>query len=147
MQYELTHTMSTLKKLIAEAKSTPTSDLENLRYRLQFQKFDKNRISAWTKRISEELQNGTFNLKEFQIEAFEMAFYSQPRESNGLHPSEIAKETCPRFWYYRLSKQPTDENFIPFTDDNRMKRLVDLGTIMHLYIQMNLKKVRICVKR
>lgn len=50
---------------------------------------------------------------------------------------------CERFLYFYRSGVKPDEGFAAITDDNRMQRLFDLGSMIHLYLQYNLYKVGI----
>lgn len=91
-------------------------------------------------------QNGN-QLKEADKKAFILAFYrlafSQEARAKGcFHPSEISTETnlCHRKLYFQKGEVKKDATYVNFTSDNRMMRLVDLGTMVHLYMQENLAR-------
>lgn len=77
---------------------------------------------------------------------FEKAFPPHISRSKGwFRAGDLSYEPmlCERFLYlYRIGTKP-DEGFEPLTDDNRMQRLFDLGSLIHLYVQYNLFKAGI----
>lgn len=62
-----------------------------------------------------------------------------------FHPSEFSNDPnpCKRKMYYQKGSVPVDRTFIKFTAENRMERLVNLGTLLHLYVQENLQRAGI----
>lgn len=74
---------------------------------------------------------------------FQSAFKPQKRRKGVFSPSELSTENpiCARKMYYRRACVVHDPGVVSFTEaDNRMMRLVDLGTMVHLYIQVNLQR-------
>ena len=80
--------------------------------------------------------------KALILSTYRLAFSQEPRAGGCFHPSEISTETniCQRKMYFQKGSVKKDATFVNFTSDNRMMRLVDLGTMMHLYIQENLDR-------
>jgi len=81
--------------------------------------------------------------KAFILAFYRLAFAQESRAKGVFHPSEIAQEDnmCRRKMYFQLGRVPVDATYVNFTSDNRMMRLVDLGTLVHLYIQENLDRL------
>jgi hypothetical protein len=109
--------LTTLKDLVSELESLDTSD------------------------IPDKL------IKKVIMEAFTIAFSQDKRATGVFHPSAYSIETkhCYRKMYYEYADIPKDATFIPITHDNRMQRLFDLGTMVHLYIQYNLLREGILI--
>ena len=90
-------------------------------------------------------QGGTLTNKDKKaliLTFYRLALSQDPRAGVCFHPSEISTETniCQRKMYFQKGSVKKDATFVNFTSDNRMMRLVDLGTLMHLYIQENLDR-------
>lgn len=81
--------------------------------------------------------------KAFLLTFYRLAFSQEPRAGGCFHPSEISTETslCLRKMYFQKGSVKPDRTYVKFTSDNRMQRLVDLGTLVHLYIQENLDRL------
>lgn len=91
-------------------------------------------------------QSGTLkeaDKKRFILTFFRLAFSQDARATGCFHPSEISTEDtlCHRKMYYQKGNVRKDATYVNFTADNRMMRLVDLGTMLHLYIQENLDRL------
>jgi len=81
---------------------------------------------------------------------FQAAFKSAQREKGVFSPSELSVENpiCPRKMYFRRARVAHDPGVLNFAEaDNRMMRIVDLGTMIHLYIQVNLRRAGMLVER
>lgn len=78
---------------------------------------------------------------------YRLAFAQESRAVGCFHPSEISQESslCHRKMYYQYANVRKDATYVPFTSDNRMMRLVDLGTLLHLYVQENLDRLGILI--
>lgn len=79
--------------------------------------------------------------KDAPMKLFELAFTEEPRAKGAFHPSEIAGEDklCYRKMYYQYAKLPPDSNYVDAAQaDNKLLRLFDLGSMVHLYLQYNL---------
>lgn len=102
----------------------------------QLQKIIYNNIDKGSESFNTE------DTKGFLLKLFELAFSQESRAVGCFHPSEISTEEnpCTRKMYFQKCAVPKDDSYIHFTSDNRMQRLVDLGTMEHLYIQYNLNK-------
>jgi hypothetical protein len=74
-----------------------------------------------------------------KLELFRLAFAEEGRDTSGFHPSEISYEEkkCHRKMYYDLYGLASDVAYIKDVDD-RLQRIFDLGTMVHLYIQTSL---------
>lgn len=85
--------------------------------------------------------------KKFLLIFYRLAFAQESRASGCFHPSEISTETtlCPRKMYFQRGSVPKDKSYIPFTAENRMQRLCDLGTMVHLYVQDNLERLNVLI--
>lgn len=85
--------------------------------------------------------------KRLILAFYRLAFSQEARAKGCFHPSEISTETqiCTRKMYFQKGEVPTDATYVNFTADNRMMRLVDLGTMVHLYIQENLDRLGVLV--
>lgn len=81
-------------------------------------------------------------LKKLILTSYRLAYSKESRATGCFHPSEISTETtiCQRKLYFQKGRVPYDATYVKFTSDNRMQRLVDLGTLVHLYIQENLER-------
>lgn len=86
--------------------------------------------------------------KAFLLTFYRLAFAQESRGSGCFHPSEISTETilCHRKMYYQKGRVKKDPTYVPFTADNRMQRLCDLGTMKHLYVQENLDRLGILIE-
>lgn len=84
-------------------------------------------------------------IKKLILSTYRLSMSQEARAVGCFHPSEISTETtlCHRKMYFQKGKVPYDATFVKFTSDNRMQRLVDLGTLVHLYIQENLQRLGI----
>lgn len=84
---------------------------------------------------------------EFLLTFYRLAFAQESRAVGCFHPSEISTETslCHRKMYYQKGHVKKDLTYVPFTADNRMQRLCDLGTMKHLYIQENLDRLGLLI--
>ena len=96
--------------------------------------------------------NGEQNLtdkqkKKFLLDFYRLAFAQESRASGCFHPSEISTElsVCHRKMYFQKGRVPKDKTYVPFTADNRMQRLCDLGTMKHLYVQENLDRAGVLI--
>jgi CRISPR/Cas system-associated exonuclease Cas4 (RecB family) len=82
---------------------------------------------------------------------FFQAAFKPPKRSVGVFsPSELSVETpiCPRKMYFRRAKVAHDPGVVNFAEaDNRMMRIVDLGTMIHMYIQVNLMRAGMLIAR
>ena len=78
-------------------------------------------------------------LSFLKMELFALAFAEEGRDMNGFHPSEISYEDtlCYRKLYYDLAGLKADVTYRKDIDD-RLQRIFDLGTMVHLYIQTSL---------
>lgn len=84
-------------------------------------------------------------MKKIMLTCFRLAYSKEGRATGCFHPSEISTETilCHRKMYFQKGRLPKDKTYVNFTSDNRMQRLVDLGTLVHLYLQENLDRAGI----
>lgn len=80
--------------------------------------------------------------KDFILTFYRLAFAQESRGTGCFHPSEISTEAnlCHRKLYFQKANVRKDVTFVPFTADNKMQRLCDLGTLKHLYVQENLQR-------
>lgn len=81
---------------------------------------------------------------------FQAALKPPPRSRGVFSPSELSVENpiCPRKMYFRRGCVDHDPGVVNFAEaDNRMMRIVDLGTMIHFYIQVNLKRAGMLVAR
>lgn len=81
---------------------------------------------------------------------FQAAFKPPARTKGVFSPSELSVENpiCPRKMYYRRGMVEHDPGVLNFAEaDNRMMRIVDLGTMIHFYIQVNLRRAGMLVAR
>lgn len=71
---------------------------------------------------------------------YKKAFLQEKRTTGCFHPSEFSTDAnpCRRKMYFDYGEAPVDPTYVNFTADNRMQRLVDLGTLAHLYVQYSL---------
>ena len=71
---------------------------------------------------------------------YKNAYAELPRTTGVFHPSEISQDSnpCQRKMYFDLGRVKHDVTYVNFTADNRMQRLVDFGTLVHLYVQYTL---------
>lgn len=85
--------------------------------------------------------------KDFILTFYRLTFAQESRAVGCFHPSEISTETtlCERKMYFQKGRVKKDDTYVPFTADNRMQRLCDLGTMKHLYVQENLRRAGILV--
>ena len=85
--------------------------------------------------------------KGYLLAFFRLAFSQDARAKGCFHPSEISTEPnpCLRKMYFQKANVPHDAGHVNFTVDNKMMRLVDLGTMAHLYIQENLDRLGVLV--
>lgn len=85
--------------------------------------------------------------KRLILAFFRLAFSQDARAKGVFHPSEISTETqvCERKMYFQKAEVPQDATYVSFTADNRMMRLCDLGTMVHLYVQDNLDRLGILI--
>lgn len=92
-----------------------------------------------------DFSTGKVDRKKIILECYRIAFSQEPRAVGCFHPSEISTDPnpCMRKMYFQKASIPRDKSFIPFTADNRMQRLVDLGSLVHLFIQENLDRVKL----
>lgn len=103
-------------------------------------------LEGMTETIKKSGNNLTGEQKKALLLSFYRLAFSQDARAGGVfHPSEIATQTniCHRKLYFQKGRVPTDATYVNFTSDNRMMRLCDLGTMMHLYVQENLERVGI----
>tara|TARA_Y100000034_G_scaffold29728_1_gene36197 strand:+ start:67563 stop:68510 length:948 start_codon:yes stop_codon:yes gene_type:complete len=79
------------------------------------------------------------------LASFRLAFSQDARAVGCFHPSEISREEnpCKRKMYFQYGRVKKDATYVNFTADNRMMRLVDLGSLVHLYIQENLDRLSV----
>jgi len=80
--------------------------------------------------------------KRLILAFYRLAFSQDARAKGVFHPSEISTETqvCERKMYFQKAEVSQDATYVSFTADNRMMRLCDLGTMVHLYVQDNLDR-------
>lgn len=108
----------------------------------------------------EGLDGVTFSLKPIPAELQweddeEMLFFQAamkaPKRSRGVFsPSELSVENpiCARKMYFQRALVEHDPGVIKFTDaDNRIMQIVDMGTMIHTYIQMNLRRAGLLIAR
>lgn len=102
-------------------------------------------LAAILRKFADLLEAGQItdaDKKAMILTFYRLAFMPDERAKGVFHPSQIALENshCRRKLYYERADVKYDKTFRHFTEDNRMMRLVDLGTLVHLYVQENLKK-------
>lgn len=85
--------------------------------------------------------------KRLLLMAFRLAYSQDERATGCFHPSEISQEErmCRRKMYFQKGRVAKDATYVNFTSDNRMMRLVDLGTLLHLYVQENLDRLGVLI--
>lgn len=112
----------------------------------------KNTLETILSTIKDNEKNNLTELTDQQKKAFILTFYrlalSQDARAVGcFHPSEISTELnlCHRKMYLQKGRVQKDKSFVPFTANNRMQRLVDLGTLAHLYVQENLDRAKVLI--
>lgn len=83
--------------------------------------------------------------KKLLLAFYRLAFSQDARVRGAFHPSEISTQTqvCERRMYFQKAQVKEDATYVSFTADNRMMRLCDLGTMVHLYVQENLDRIGI----
>ena len=125
--------------------------LSEVEYNIIHTYFTDQKFLAVFKPILERMESGKFTDKDrrmLSLVLLRWAFAPLGRRKEGVFsPSEFSTELvpCKRKMYYKWAKMPKDPTFMPFTSDNRMQRLVDLGTFIHLYIQSDLEKVGVLI--
>lgn len=148
-----------LKDLVKKAKRSQVGEQQpeqaagvspafiNLDYNLPHSAFSDNDILTLLEGFSATIRQGGNQIdsttkKKLILAFYRLAFLQEPRAKGCFHPSEIATEPnlCHRKMYFQRGGVKNDATYVNFTSDNRMMRLVDLGTIMHLYIQENLQR-------
>lgn len=149
--------LKNLVNKVRKNKITPTGQLDKfddkkafsvLEYNLHLKSPTDKQLLSILEDLTDTIRNNPKGLTDKQKKAFILAFYrlafaQESRAKGVFHPSEIAQETnmCKRKMYFQLGRVPVDATYVNFTSDNRMMRLVDLGTIMHLYVQENLDRL------
>ena len=150
--------MSSLKNLVNKAKSmnhmggVPKEEeaektafsFINLPYNIPHRMPEAGQIEAILTATIEDLRTGKKEAKKRLIlTAFRLAFSQDARATGVFHPSEISTEEvlCHRKLYFQKGHVKKDATYVNFTADNRMMRLVDLGTLLHLYVQENLERL------
>lgn len=138
--------MSELKKLLKESQED--CPIAKHKFRLQFEEFSTENLKIFLETSLEHLNKGTLPYKQFQMKCFEFAFMNERRKIGCFHPSELSQypEPCERKLKYQFLGLPEDESYISFAKDLNMRRLLDLGTMIHLYLQLNLKKLGILIE-
>lgn len=134
---------STAEKL-GDSK-TPTARLE---YDVEFTTLDKLTMTAILETMLDSIKRETGAdisdpiKKSMLLKFYRLAFSQDARLGGHFHPSEISLESspCRRKMYFQKASLKKDATFVPFTSDNKMQRLCDLGTMVHLYIQENLMR-------
>ena len=139
-----------LKRLIERTKGIDIQDVredgnyhkpfKNLQYNLpQYQ--DPNPTENHAKNPLKIANLPTIEPKKLAIfDHYKKAFLQEKRRLGVFHPSEVSSDAtpCMRKMYFDYAQVPVDVTFVKFTADNRMQRLVDLGTLVHLYVQYSL---------
>lgn len=148
-----------LKDLLKKAKNVKTmkesgfvpEDMEgsfnDIPFHINIRTPDKDDLITILKNLTEELEevDGEVPLhltKKLIMEAFQIAFAQDSRAKGVFHPSSYSIEDkhCHRKMYYEYANIKPDASHLPITHDNRMQRLFDLGTMVHLYVQYNLMR-------
>jgi len=139
--------MASLKELLKKAYDTEEKTLSSINFNLTFERLTDeqvihkirllaHKLSAY-KKIPPELR------KKLVLEFFRLAFIKGPRKSGAFHPSEISTEVevCKRKMYFQYSETAPDPMFVRDADvDNKLQRIFDTGTMVHLYMQSSLDK-------
>ena len=123
-------------------------DFNTIEYNLNFRTPKRDDLKTILQGILSTLESGTGEIDTTTMKPIIMQFYrlalSQDARAQGVfHPSEISTEganICTRKMYYQKGRVKKDATYVNFTNDNRMMRLVDLGTMLHLYLQENLDR-------
>ena len=134
---------------IPRKKSTVPS-FQSVSYDIDFETPSKKDLITLLETILSQLKAAgdeipSYTMKRIILAFYRIAFSQDARAEGCFHPSEISTEVnlCHRKLYFQKGRVKKDITFVPFTADNRMKRLVDLGTMLHLYMQENLDRAGI----
>lgn len=102
-------------------------------------KQERNKIEEALKHIG----NGNI-----ELDMFEALFATKHFDDTYFHPSSMFYgRVCFRELYFRKTATLKDDGYVSKFDTNaKLRRVVDLGTIMHLYIQWNLHKAGILIE-
>lgn len=141
--------MSKLKNLIKQAEEKKANSALAYKYGLGVQGLTLEKMAARLEMHLAALRTGELTLaehKDMVLDFFGYAFSQRARKEGCFHPSEIANDRpfCKRKMYFQWSKHPQDSNFLSAgEEDNRLMRMFDLGSMLHLYIQFNLVRAGI----
>jgi hypothetical protein len=134
--------MSVLKNLLKKAELKESKSILSVNYGLSDGVVTGEELIKQMDKLSRLLANPTANPQGMQalqsLRVFSALLGDKPRMSGVFSPSECCDEDnwCQRKFYFDLRKIPYDDNFTkPAETDNGLKRLFDLGTMVHWYIQ------------
>lgn len=116
------------------------------KYKLSFKNLGVGELRDLLQQKVKDLKYSKVLDPYIQLGLFELAFRSPKRSEGVFHPSDFCKHICKRKMYFQYTKAEKDLAYVPFTHNNKMQRLVDLGSMIHFYIQMNWKKAGVLIE-
>lgn len=140
---------SKITKAKGSTKTSSVASFQSLNYNLHLRTPDEEKLVEIFEDCIKLIHSGYSDevKKKLLLATYRIALSQDSRATGCFHPSEISTEDrlCRRKMYFQKGRVKKDVTYVNFTSDNRMMRLVDLGTIMHLYIQENLDRLGVLI--